>query len=92
VDSKEIDPDTIEFCTNGKCFPHAELEGQLDEEWFLQDPAELRVHGEQLSPGDHDVELMLKLRIPYVFVEGGNQALTEVAGATKRLTLAAAAD
>lgn len=90
VDGKEIDPDTITFYTNGKSYPHPDLENQIGEEWFLQDPAELRVHGDKLAPGEHDVELMLKLRIPYVFVEGGTEALTEVAGAKKRLTLSAA--
>ena len=91
VDGKNVDPDTITFYTHGKSYPHPDLENQIDEEWFLQDPAELRVQGEKLEPGEHDVQLQLKLRIPYVFVEGGTAALTEVAGAKKRLTLSAAA-
>lgn len=90
VDGKEINPESITFFTNGKSYSHTDLHRQIEDEWFHQDPAELRVHGDQLSPGKHDVEVTLKLRIPYVFVEGGAEALTEVAGAKKRLTLGSA--
>ncbi len=87
VDGKGIDPDTITFHTYGKSYPHADLPNQIKDSWFMQDPAELRIKGEKLAAGEHDVELMLKIRIPYVFVENGTKALTEVAGAKKRLML-----
>ncbi len=90
VDGKKIDPGTITFYTYGKSYPHRDLANEIEESWFMQDPAELRVLGEKLAPGKHDVELMLKIRIPYVFVEGGAKALTEVAGAKKSLTLSEA--
>jgi len=58
-----------------------------EEWWFMPERAELRVGAPGgIAVGEHDVEVALSLRIPYVFVKGGSEIAKEVTICQKRLT------
>ena len=48
------------------------------------EPAEVRVPGTQLEPGEHEVDLTLAMRIPYILI-GGGQVLQIAERCTKRM-------
>lgn len=87
VDGEDVELSGAAFIVNGREYAVRDLPKHHDAEWFVTDPAVLRVTNDVLSPGEHEVDFSLNVRIPYVLIEGGKNVLTEVASATKRLTL-----
>ena len=56
----------ILFCINGKKFPLSQLPDLYAEFWSLRTTAHLEVYNGGLPEGEHDIELTLHLRIPYM--------------------------
>ncbi len=89
VDGAEVPADRIRFCVEERDFTLDELHDLHDEFWFVLDPARLRVSG--VEPGDHEVELTLSLRIPYLFDEETGEVLVVHPGAKLTVTIPEAA-
>lgn len=67
LDGAEVKPEQMRFCVNDRDYELGELRDRFDEFWFVLDAARLRVGAVQ--PGEHEVDLRLSLRIPYLFDE-----------------------
>lgn len=72
VDGEDESAERVTFGINGKDF-YVEQLGQLSSEfWELLEPAHIRVwRPGGLAPGEHDVHVMLYLRVPYLPLPGG---------------------
>lgn len=66
VDGQPITPHLILFGINGKKFMLSQLPQLFAEFWPLRTTANLEVYNGGLSEGEHEVELTLHLRIPYM--------------------------
>ena len=67
LDGSQVPANDIRFEINGKSFALDELAAQTSEFWFVLDSAVLRLPQVRLQPGsDHEVELQLNVRPPYV--------------------------
>jgi Domain of unknown function (DUF6379) len=67
LDGHSVDRDRIEFIVNGQVHKLSELKDFEQEFWFILDSAEIRVKGSPLAANsEHDVELELALRPPYI--------------------------
>jgi len=73
VDGAAVESERIRFCVNDRDYSLEELHDRYDEFWFVLDPARLRVAG--VAPGTHEVEVVLGLRIPYLFDEETGEIL-----------------
>jgi hypothetical protein len=70
VDGVRAPKDTLRWTMNGRTFRLEDLVGETDEWWFPLDSAV--VSGElALDAGEHDVEIELKLYIPYIVTDHG---------------------
>jgi hypothetical protein len=67
LDGETVEPDRMRFCVNERDYTFDELAERYEEFWFVLDPGRLRVRGVQ--PGEHEIDLRLGLRIPYLFDE-----------------------
>jgi hypothetical protein len=68
---------------HGNRYTFAELPRTTDDRWEMGERAELAFEtDEPLAPGEHDVTVVVRLRISYMPVLGGGRD-------SKRLTLAA---
>jgi Domain of unknown function (DUF6379) len=54
------------FCINGKKFSISQLKDLYAEFWGIRDTANLEIYNNGLSEGEHDVELTLHFRSPYM--------------------------
>lgn len=89
VDGKKVDPKLVRFCLNGKQFIYSQLSSLISEFWHMLEPATIKVVDLQgLEEGEHDIELTLELRIPYLPLPGGNgQFMTLDSSGQKRLEI-----
>ena len=78
IDGNEIAADRIRFHVNDRDYTLTELEERYDEFWFVLDPGRVRVAA--IEPGEHDVDLRLSLRIPYLFDEETGEVLSSAHG------------
>jgi hypothetical protein len=79
VGGKPVPRDRIRFVINGRDRTLDELADLVDEDWYVQDRATLRVqHAPPVRAGEQlDVALKLGSRIPYI-VTGPSSALEQV--------------
>ncbi len=78
VAGEEIPRDEITVEVNGSSSRLDELPARWDEEWFVLDPATLRVRRPLIRTGERvDVHLKLGSRVPYILV-GPDRALEVV--------------
>jgi hypothetical protein len=54
------------FCINGKKFSISQLKDLYAEFWGLRDTVNLEIYNNGLLEGEHDVELTLHFRSPYM--------------------------
>ncbi|MDH4460538.1 MAG: DUF6379 domain-containing protein [Flectobacillus sp.] len=66
VDGELIAQDLILFCINDKKFTIPQLKDLFAEFWAFRKTANLEIYNGGLSEGEHDIELILELRIPYM--------------------------
>lgn len=66
VDGELIPQDLILFCINDKKFTIPQLKDLFAEFWAFRKTANLEIYNGGLSEGEHDIELILELRIPYM--------------------------
>lgn len=66
VNGEAIPNHLILFCINGKKFTLSQLPDLYAEFWSLRSTAYLEVYNGGLPEGEHDIELTLHLRIPYM--------------------------
>ncbi len=72
VDGSQIPEQEITFCINGKTFAPSELKYLIAEFWNITTPATVMVHQPGgLVPGEHEIDLKLMLRSPYMPLPGG---------------------
>lgn len=72
IDGEKIDSKDITFCLNGKEFSVFQLPYLVSEFWTIITPAKIRVRKPGgLSLGEHEIELTLILRSPYMPLPGG---------------------
>ncbi len=73
LDGQPVDPGAIRFEVNGKQFSLPEMEEGVEEFWFVQDTARVRVKDPgKVKPGEeHTVEAEIALRFPYIAVGPG---------------------
>jgi hypothetical protein len=72
VDGETVALEKTRFGINGKEFSVAQLQSCYSEFWQLLDPARITVfHEGGLSDGEHDIELALFLRVPYLPIGPG---------------------
>lgn len=71
VDGKEVNPDYLTFTLNGKEFTVRQLSSLVSEFWSLIEPATINVYQPGgLTEGEHQIDVKLMLRIPYMAVPG----------------------
>jgi hypothetical protein len=71
VDGKEVNPDHLTFTLNGKEFTIGQLPSLVSEFWNLIEPATIHVYQPGgLLEGEHQIDVKLMLRIPYMAVPG----------------------
>jgi hypothetical protein len=71
VDGQEVHPDYLTFTLNGKEFTVRQLPSLVSEFWNLIEPATITVYQPGgLSEGEHQIDMKLMLRIPYMAVPG----------------------
>lgn len=66
VDGQIIPQHLILFCINGKKFPIDQLKDLYAEFWALRTVVNLEIYNGGLAEGEHDIELTLEMRIPYM--------------------------
>ncbi len=66
VDGELIPQNLILFCINDKKFTIPQLKDLFAEFWAFRKTANLEIYNGGLSEGEHDIELILELRIPYM--------------------------
>jgi hypothetical protein len=87
LDGKPVDSEKIRFGINGHEYKLEELDDLVEEFWFVQDSAILRV----LQPGavtkgeTHTVEVEITLRFPYIPVGSGKFLTTPTKYATTQV-------
>ncbi len=65
VDGTAVPEENIRFCLKGKEFMLDELKDLHREYWFVLEDAQLKVIGQDIEPGQHDVKVTMYHRIPY---------------------------
>jgi hypothetical protein len=72
VDGEKIDSNDITFCLNDKEFSVYQLPHLISEFWTILTPANIKVRKPGgLPAGEHEIELTLILRSPYMPLPGG---------------------
>jgi hypothetical protein len=66
VDGEILPEHLYLFCINGKKFSISQLKDLYAEFWGIKDTANLEIYNNGLSDGEHDVELTLHFRSPYM--------------------------
>lgn len=73
VDGEIVDPQDITFGINGKTIAISQLSNCVSEFWQLIQPARIEVIKEGgLTEGEHDINLKLILRVPYLPIPIGD--------------------
>lgn len=84
VDGTEYPAEQLRFVVNGEVFDDASIADRWQENWYVLDTAKIRVLGEQLAEGTHQVDVGLSLQIPYLPI--GPRALVITEHNSKELT------
>jgi hypothetical protein len=73
LDGSQVQPDQIYFAVNNHEYRLDELPEQIEEFWFVQDSARLRVHqlGKVAVGETHTIEAAIALRAPYIMIGPG---------------------
>ena len=83
VDDTPVPAERTTFTVHGNTYTFAQLPEVIDDRWEMGERAELAFESDEpLAPGEHDVSVVVRLRISYMPVPGGGRD-------RKRLTLAA---
>ena len=83
LDGRRIPASQTTFTVHGDRYTFDELPRVTDDRWEMGERAQLAFEtDEPLAPGEHDVTVVVRLRISYMPVPGGGRD-------SKRLTLAA---
>lgn len=83
LDGQPVPVASTTFSVHGNTYTFDQLPNVFDDRWEMGERAQLAfVTDGQLAPGDHEVTVIIRLRISYMPVPGGGRD-------TKRLTLAA---
>ena len=83
VDGSQIPPERTTFTVHGNTYTFDQLPQTIDDRWEMGERAQLAFEtDEPLAPGEHDVTVVVRLRISYMPVPGGGRDI-------KRLTVAA---
>ncbi len=86
LDGEECDLSTAVLHLDGRDHELRRLPDLYQEWWFVADRARLRVRRPSgIPPGEHDVELVMGLRVPYIFMEGKSECPIDVTRCRKRL-------
>lgn len=80
VDGVTADPATLRWTMNGRTSRLDELPPRIDDWWFIQDSAVLDAEL-GVAPGEHEVEVGLRLYIPYIVTDHGVLMIDEHATA-----------
>lgn len=79
VDGKTVEESNITFGLNGKEFAISELKYLISEFWTITAPAKIKVYlKEGLSAGEHEIDLVLMMRSPYLPAPGAVEPHTYV--------------
>jgi hypothetical protein len=77
VDGAAVPDDQLRFHVNDRDYALDELPELYEEFWFVLDAARLRVTpSDPLPAGDHEIDITMGLRIPYLFDEETGDVLT----------------
>jgi hypothetical protein len=73
LDGQWVAPETMRFGINDREYRLDALPGLAEEDWFVLDPAVLRVHdpGRIASGERHTVEVEVAFRVPYILIGPG---------------------
>jgi hypothetical protein len=72
IDGEPVSSERLRLSLNGATYSLADLPPLYDDWWFVADPAEVLVpRAGGLAPGEHELDVTIALRIPYI-VESGN--------------------
>jgi hypothetical protein len=83
LDGRPVPPSRTTLTVHGNTYAFDQLPGVTDDRWEMGERATLTFEtDEPLTPGQHEVTVVVRLRISYMPVPGGGRD-------TKRLTLAA---
>ena len=83
LDGEPVPASRTTFTVHGNTYTFAELPTVTDDRWEMGERAQLSFDtGTPVAPGEHDVTVVVRLRISYMPVPGGGRD-------SKRLTLAA---
>ena len=79
LDGRSVDPGLLSLGINGHEFQLAELDDLVEEYWFVQDFATLRINQPGIvQPGEsHNVQVTLAVRYPYIPI-GPGKFLTHI--------------
>ncbi len=74
VDGQEVPAEAIKFCINGKEFSPIEFDKCYTEFWQVIEPATIKVFSPGgLSEGEHEIDVTLFLRSPYMPIGPNHQ-------------------
>jgi len=74
VDGRQVNSDDLSFVLNGKEFTIRQLPSLISEFWNLIEPATIKVFAPGgLTEGEHQIDVKLMLRIPYLPVPGSQK-------------------
>jgi hypothetical protein len=83
LDGSPVPAERTTFSVHGNTYAFDQLPQVMDDRWEMGERAQLAFEtDEPLTPGEHDVTVVVRLRISYMPVPGGGRD-------SKRLTLAA---
>lgn len=86
VDGKEVPAETIKFCINGKEFSPIEFDKCYTEFWQVIEPATIKVFCPGgLSEGEHDIDVILFFRSPYMPIGPDHQYMPVDSCGSKRM-------
>jgi hypothetical protein len=72
IDGEAVPSDELRLSLDGKTYSLADLPPLYDEWWYVADAAEVRApRPGGLAAGDHELDVTIALRIPYI-VESGH--------------------
>jgi hypothetical protein len=72
IDGELVPSDELRLSLGGKTYGVGDLPPLFDEWWYVADPAEVRApKAGGLPPGEHELDVTIALRIPYI-VESGH--------------------
>jgi hypothetical protein len=71
VDGERIAEEDLRITFDGRAYELADLPPLFDEWWYVTDPARVEI-SRPLEPGQHELDVTLSLRIPYI-VEAGRR-------------------